>query len=142
MIIFNLFFLKVEQNDRANLYPEDFTVRVDNLPPPDEGEHIDMLRLEDALALHFERICNEVDPIIPGRCRREKVNVIDVNFGLKNKSTIKLMRKRGVLCRLLDLETEKLNLMRLRGASRAFQAGVKDPDLLLDMQVCWGWYKA
>jgi len=80
---------------------------VTHLPPPKKGETFDLKKMKEALRLHFDLLLDEMPPVIMER----KCEVLDVNLGLNNQDTIKNMKKRGALARLLDLQTDKLNLM-------------------------------
>ena len=64
----------------------DFTLRILQLPPPEEGNAPDLDRLRHSLRRHIEAIVSKEPHIIMDR----PVQIIDINFGLNNQGLIKV----------------------------------------------------
>jgi len=74
---------------------DDYTLRVIYLPPLAPGKTPDLERLRRSIVAHFEGLCNDCcGPVIPGRRLDAPCRVIDVNFGLNNQGTLRLMKVR------------------------------------------------
>jgi len=99
----------VIEADMAFASADDFTLRIKHLPPPVKGQSPDLEKLKDAIRLHFDTLLTGLKPVIKER----KCQVFDVNFGLNNQDTLRLMKKRGDMARILDLATEKLTMMQM-----------------------------
>lgn len=86
-------------------------MRVDGLPRLKPGYMADLDAFRHVVKKHFDTTCNNQAPII----RDRPVAVVDVNFGMNDYETIRLKKVAGSLAVQLDLETEKLSVMKLRG---------------------------
>jgi hypothetical protein len=94
----------ITDQDRERCRADDYTVRVYKLPKLKEGRAPDLDALRASLHNHFETFANSLPPLVPGRPVDAPIRVVDINFGLNNQRTIKLMKLRGTLARMLDLE--------------------------------------
>ena len=94
-------------NDMHCCSADDYTLRIMHLKPPKQGASPDLDKLKRKIRDHFDKIVNDQKPVIMQR----PVKVLDINFGLNNQDQIRNMKVRGAMARVLDLETEKLDLM-------------------------------
>jgi hypothetical protein len=101
----------VHINDMHSCSVDDFTLRILKLEPLKKGRAPDLDKLKRNIKKHFDDLLIKAKPVVFDR----PVKVVDINFGLNNQETIKNMKLRGALARLLDLHTEKLELMRQYG---------------------------
>ena len=92
----------------VNCSADDYTLRLMILPPPGKGKSADIMRLKQKIKAHFDKVCNNAKPVIMQR----PVKVLDINFGFNDQDTIANKKLRGALARTLDLEMEKLDLMK------------------------------
>ncbi len=98
----------VTVTDMVNCSADDYTLRLMILPPPGKGKSADIMRLKQKIKAHFDKVCNNAKPVIMQR----PVKVLDINFGFNDQDTIANKKLRGALARTLDLEMEKLDLMK------------------------------
>jgi hypothetical protein len=110
----------IVENDVGRCSVDDYTLRIMFLPKLKTGKRSDLNALRRNLILHFENLLSAQKSIIPGRPRDPHIHVVDVNFGNNDQEKIRLMRKRGNLALQLDLEKEKLVLLRTHSMSRGF----------------------
>jgi hypothetical protein len=97
----------VHVNDQFCCSADDYTLRLLHIPPPQKGLSPDLDKLKRKLKAHFDDFAQKQPPVIFER----PVKVLDINFGLNNQDTIRNMKIRGGIARVLDLEVEKLTLM-------------------------------
>jgi hypothetical protein len=108
----------IVENDIGRCSADDYTLRIMFLPNLKKGKRSDLNALRRSLVLHFENLLNAQKRIIPGRPKDARIQVLDVNFGNNDQKKIRLMRLRGKVALQLDLEVEKLVLMRMFATTR------------------------
>jgi hypothetical protein len=84
-----------------------------HVPRPTKGVSPDLGKLKARLKRHFDEVLETLPPVIHER----RCQVIDVNLGMNNQETLKNMKVRGTLARILDLQKDKLDLMNMAGAN-------------------------
>jgi len=108
---------EILEQDEQLCEAQDYSLRIKFLPHLRKGQTPDLEKLRKSLVKHFETLVNDnCDPVIPGRKRDGRCYVLDVNLGLNNQDTIRDMKVRGKMAYRLDLQIEKLFLMRIRGS--------------------------
>lgn len=109
----------IVDNDVGRCSVDDYTLRIMFLPKLKKGKRSDLNALRRSLVLHFENLLNDSQKrIIPGRPKDARIHVLDLNFGNNDQDKIRLMRVRGKVALQLDLEMEKLILMRMYATTR------------------------
>ncbi len=95
-------------NDMVSCSADDYTLRLMHLAAPAKGKSANLDRLKLKIKSHFEELCKKAKPVIKER----PVKVLDINFGMNNQDQLANMKVRGLLSRTLDLEHDKLTLMK------------------------------